>query len=86
MTNLDVAALAGYCVAYGHWVEAEQQMRKHGILMKSTRGEPDTESVLVHLGAIDGLDAVVPARVRHVSLEPKQGRLRLCGTGRGDRI
>ena len=40
MTNLDVAALAGYCVAYSHWVDAEQQMRKHGLLMKSTRGEP----------------------------------------------
>ena len=40
MTNLDIAALARYCVAYGHWVEAEQQMRKHGLLMKSTQGEP----------------------------------------------
>ena len=40
MTDLDVAALAAYCVAYSHWVDAEEQMRKHGILMKSTRGEP----------------------------------------------
>ncbi len=40
MTDLDVAARAAYCVAYSHWVDAEHQMRKHGILMKSTRGEP----------------------------------------------
>ena len=40
MTDLDMAALAAYCVCYGHWVEAEKQMREHGLLMKSTRGEP----------------------------------------------
>ena len=40
MTDLDVAALAAYCTAYSHWVEAEAALQKHGMLIKSPKGEP----------------------------------------------
>ena len=40
MTELDVAALAGYCMAYSHWVIAEAALQEHGMLIKSPKGEP----------------------------------------------
>jgi len=40
MTDLDVAALAAYCVAYGRWGEAEEALRTHGVLIKSPSGHP----------------------------------------------
>lgn len=38
--NLDATALAAYCVAYCRWVEAEDQIRKHGMLVKAPNGYP----------------------------------------------
>lgn len=40
LTNLDRAGLAAYCVAYGRWVEAEEHVRKLGVLVKSPGGFP----------------------------------------------
>ena len=34
------AAFAAYCTAYGRWVEAEQALQTHGVLMKSPSGFP----------------------------------------------
>ncbi len=40
ISDLDLAAFAAYCTAYGRWVEAEQALRTHGVLMKSPNGFP----------------------------------------------
>jgi phage terminase, small subunit, putative, P27 family len=40
LTVVDRAALAAYCQAWGRWVEAEENIRKHGTLVKSPNGYP----------------------------------------------
>lgn len=40
VSKLDRAALAAYCQAWGRWVEAEEQLRKHGPVVKSPSGYP----------------------------------------------
>jgi P27 family predicted phage terminase small subunit len=35
LSEVDRAALAGYCAAYGRWVEAERQVRKYGTIVTS---------------------------------------------------
>ena len=38
LTDLDRAALAGYCQAYGRWVEAEKKLRETPMLIKLPSG------------------------------------------------
>jgi P27 family predicted phage terminase small subunit len=38
ITELDRAALAGYCQAYGRWVEAERKLRETPLLIKIPSG------------------------------------------------
>ena len=40
MTELDVAALAAYCMAYSHWVIAEAALQEHGMLIMNPQGQP----------------------------------------------
>jgi P27 family predicted phage terminase small subunit len=40
LTKIDKAALATYCVAWGRWVDAENQLRKHGPIVKARTGFP----------------------------------------------
>ncbi|MGD9935306.1 MAG: phage terminase small subunit P27 family [Dehalococcoidia bacterium] len=40
VTALDRAALAAYCQAWGRWVEAEELLKRHGMLVKSPNGYP----------------------------------------------
>src|SRR4051794_18536415 len=40
VTEIDVAALAVYCQAWGRWVEAEDQLHKFGTVIKSPNGYP----------------------------------------------
>lgn len=35
LTEVDRAALAAYCVAYGRWAEAEQNIQKYGVVLIS---------------------------------------------------
>jgi P27 family predicted phage terminase small subunit len=37
-TSLDRAALAGYCQSWARWVEAEEQLKKYGTIIKSPTG------------------------------------------------
>ncbi len=38
LTNVDVAAFAGYCQAYARWREAEEFITKHGSIFKTPSG------------------------------------------------
>jgi P27 family predicted phage terminase small subunit len=40
LTNLDRAALAAYCGAYGMWAEATEAIQKFGTMVKSPTGFP----------------------------------------------
>jgi P27 family predicted phage terminase small subunit len=40
LTKIDRAALLAYCTAYSTWIAAQEQVRKHGVLIKSPSGFP----------------------------------------------
>ena len=40
VSDLDRSALAGYCQAWGRWVEAEEALRQYGVVVKSPSGYP----------------------------------------------
>ena len=40
ISELDRAALAAYCCAYGRWVEAEEALMKTGPVVRSPNGYP----------------------------------------------
>jgi P27 family predicted phage terminase small subunit len=40
LSVVDRAALAGYCMAWGRWVEAEEQLKKTGTVVKTPNGYP----------------------------------------------
>lgn len=40
LTQLDRAALASYCMAYGLWAEATKAIQKYGVMIKSPQGYP----------------------------------------------
>jgi P27 family predicted phage terminase small subunit len=40
LTKLDTRALEGYCVNYGRWVEAEEEIRRTGTVIRSPNGQP----------------------------------------------
>lgn len=38
LTELDLSALAAYCVVYGRWMEAERQIMRKGLLIPAKPG------------------------------------------------
>ena len=38
LTMVDGAAFAGYCQAYGRWVQAERALKKHGLTTETSTG------------------------------------------------
>lgn len=38
LTEIDMAAFAGYCQAYARWKEAEEFITKHGVIVKTPAG------------------------------------------------
>lgn len=38
--DLDRAALAGYCVLYSRWVDAQEKLQKTGLIVKAPSGYP----------------------------------------------
>ncbi len=38
LTELDLSALAAYCVVYGRWVEAENDLRRRGVMVPAKPG------------------------------------------------
>ncbi len=40
LTRIDRAALAAYCQAWGRWVEAEEALRRHGVMVRAPSDYP----------------------------------------------
>ena len=40
LTDIDMTALAAYCSTYATWVEAQENIKKHGVLIKAQSGFP----------------------------------------------
>jgi P27 family predicted phage terminase small subunit len=40
LTKIDVTALATYCQCYARWCEAEEEIRRTGTVIKTTKGQP----------------------------------------------
>jgi len=40
ISDLDLAAFAAYCQAWGRWIEAEQALKTYGVMLKSPNGFP----------------------------------------------
>jgi P27 family predicted phage terminase small subunit len=40
VAEIDRAALASYCQAWGRWVEAEEALKRHGVVVRSPNGFP----------------------------------------------
>jgi P27 family predicted phage terminase small subunit len=40
VSDLDRGALAAYCQAWGRWVEAEESLKRYGVVVKSPSGFP----------------------------------------------
>jgi P27 family predicted phage terminase small subunit len=40
LTKIDVPALATYCQCYARWCEAEEEIRRSGTVIKSSKGQP----------------------------------------------
>jgi P27 family predicted phage terminase small subunit len=40
ISDLDRAAFAAYCTAWGRWVEAEEALKTYGVMLKSPNGFP----------------------------------------------
>jgi P27 family predicted phage terminase small subunit len=47
LTDVDVAAFAAYCLLYSRWAEAEKQIQKTGLVVKSASGEPIRNPYLI---------------------------------------
>lgn len=92
VSELDRAALAAYCVAYGRWVEAEEQLRQFGPIYKSPRSylqiakdrPADTEPFSAGRQQRDGADVQAAGRVRDDALEQDENQHR-CRNSRRPR-
>lgn len=40
LTKIDAPALTAYCQSYGRWCEAEEEIRRTGAVIKSSKGQP----------------------------------------------
>ncbi|MFV2061703.1 MAG: phage terminase small subunit P27 family [Gammaproteobacteria bacterium] len=47
LTNVDVDGMELYCEAYARWTEANEKIRKHGMVIKSAQGYPIRSPFLV---------------------------------------
>jgi P27 family predicted phage terminase small subunit len=76
LTKIDRAALAMYCEAWGRWVQAEEALRKFGVMVKSPNGFPMQSPYLAvankAMGQMRGLLAefgMSPASRTRISVE-----------------
>ncbi len=91
VTELDKAALALYCQAWGRWVEAEEQIAKFGVVIKGSDGYPVRSPYLpVATKAMEQMTRLLvefgmtPSARSRVELQPKRERERPTPAGPPD--
>ena len=83
VTEVDKAALAGYCQAWARWVEAEEQLTRFGAVIKSPSGYPIQSPYLpIANKALDQMTRLLvefgmsPSSRSRVDLQPQRKRAR----------
>lgn len=80
LANIDMAALAAYCQAYGRWVEAELAIKKNGLTIETSNlnviqnpevGIANKAMELMHKYLTEF--GMTPASRARVSAKPKEG-------------
>ncbi len=80
LSHLDRAVLAAYCQAWGRWVEAEEALKKHGVVVRSPNGFPVQSPYLAIANkALEQMRSMLtefgmsPSSRSRVSAEPLRG-------------
>jgi P27 family predicted phage terminase small subunit len=82
ISKLDRGVLATYCVAWARWLETEQNVRKHGLVVKTPSGFPQLNPYLV--AANRAMQQIVTLS-SELGLSPSsRHRLQTMGTEDGD--
>jgi P27 family predicted phage terminase small subunit len=76
LTGVDMAALAGYCVAFGRWAHAEEELKKHGLTAVTPNGHVQKS---VYLQVADKAMDQLRKFIQEFGLSPK-GRGRVTAT------
>ena len=78
LSRMDKAALALYCQAWGRWVEAEEGLKKHGVMVKSPNGFPMqspylavANEVMEQLRALLAEFGMTPSSRTRLSVDPQ---------------
>lgn len=79
LTQIDRAALAGYCTNYAHWIESEVEVQKTGTIVKTKDGYPIINPYLaVSRRAFDQMNKVLqefgmtPASRSRIQVQPPE--------------
>lgn len=79
LTNLDRAALAGYCQAWSDWLDAREKIAKYGKLTKGAKGNLVKSPVvrladdaLTHLRALAAEFGFTPSSRTRVAMPPER--------------
>src|SRR5690606_6541487 len=84
LTSIDRAVLANYCQAWGRWVEAEEQLKKHGPIVKSPSNYPIPNPYLaVANKAMQQMQRIMP----ELGMTPSsRSRINVADAGAGDEL
>lgn len=95
INGLDVTVLAAYCAAYGRWVEAQESIKKHGVLVKSPNGFPmqspylaisnkAMEQMVKIMGEL-GMTPAARTRIPKADQQKPRAKLTSCASGNDPR-
>ena len=80
MTELDAAALARYCVVWGRWLDAEQEVQSRGAVVKTVAGNviqnpflPVANRCLAQLAQIESEFGMTPSSRSRIRAEAGPG-------------
>ena len=79
LTKLDRAALAAYCQSYGRWIEAEKEIVKTGLIVRSPSGFPlqnpylsIANKAIVNMIKIAAEFGLTPSSRTRIKVEPEK--------------
>jgi len=77
ITALDLAPLAGYCLAFSRWVKAEKEVQREGILIEGRQGPVKNPAVMLAEHSLEQIRrfciefGMTPAARSKVEVNPK---------------